>query len=493
MIAECAHDVQLARAVSEAAAAVLVDQAAAHAVALPPAESVWPRAQHGIVELARVPGADQRTLAVALLEVCTRESVTTHGDDLTQDALRLLLDHVPELVADLVDNPDRQGLDRPIPPPWQYQLIGTAFIFRALWMLPGDEGAHWFMRMLRHHDITMNFLYQDMRIGKYAAWSTFEWSADDWVRRLHALAEARLAPPPGLLTVFGMGRTPPPRESSAAQVRLACVYGDRPEDYLVRTVASNVKTYRTGDPRDDVDLFWWSAAREDLVLLRWIIELAGDPGWREPLVRAAVDADAIDEQVARDLGAPLERPEWADREVPWSVAEVVEGGTVRAPAGRIGAGDPWTAWQRLPLALSVAAGDYPVRVIVAAHPVYGRGNGAAELVIEADVEPDRWELIETTASNASGYVVEVGVGSFGSVEALSPGLVEHLPDDIHGDRTGIRQVDGGDVGSLVMFAVLPQHQDCRTWAGLGSDGRIVRLVTDLGLLDLDPPNSPPGW
>jgi hypothetical protein len=146
----------------------------------------------------------------------------------------------------------------------------------------------------------------------------------------------------------------------------------------------------------------------------------------------------------------------------------------------------------MPFVISVAPGEYPVRVAVAAHPVYGRGNGAAELLIEADAEPDRWELVETTHPSASGYVVEVGVGSFGSEEALDSGVVPLLSDDID-YRTEVREIDRGDVGSLVMFAVVPQHQDCRTWAGLTSDGRVVRLLTDLGLLELDPTHSWPAW
>lgn len=490
VVADCRRDSQLAQAVSEAVAVVVVDEAASHSIALPPAEAVWPRAQHGIVELARVPGANQRRLAEALLEVCTLETVTTSGDDLTQDALRLLIDQAPDLVGALVDNPDRYG--QLPPPPWKYHGTTTAFLFRALWMLPGEGGVNWFLRMFPHHDIKMNFLYQDMRVEKYAAWTRFEWTAEDWALRLHALADARLDPPPGLLTVFGLGRTPPPRESSAAQVHLACVYGTRPEDYIVRTVAANVKSYRTGNPREDVDLFWWPPPAEDQTLMRALIELAGEPGEREPLIRAAAEAGVIDEAGARKLGAPLARPEWADREVPWSVDEVVEAGTVRTPDGRIAAGDPWIASEQMPFVVLVAPGAYPVRVAVAAHPVYGRGNGAAELLIEADAEPDRWELVETTHPSASGYVVEVGVGSFGSEEALDSGVVPLLPDDID-YRTEVREIDRGDVGSLVMFAVVPQHQDCRTWAGLTSDGRVVRLLTDLGLLDLDPSESPPDW
>jgi hypothetical protein len=61
-------------------------------------------------------------------------------------------------------------------------------------------------------------------------------------------------------------------------------------------------------------------------------------------------------------------------------------------------------------------------------------------------------------------------------------------------------VDAEDLGSIVMFHVLPQQQLCRTWAGRAPDGTITRVVSDLGLLHVDPkahpddplqPGSPP--
>ena len=36
-----------------------------------------------------------------------------------------------------------------------------------------------------------------------------------------------------------------------------------------------------------------------------------------------------------------------------------------------------------------------------------------------------------------------------------------------------------------MCTVGPQNQLCQSWAGRSVDGRVVQLVTDLGLLDLD--------
>jgi len=41
-------------------------------------------------------------------------------------------------------------------------------------------------------------------------------------------------------------------------------------------------------------------------------------------------------------------------------------------------------------------------------------------------------------------------------------------------------------GGIAMCTVGPQHQLCRTWSGVAAHGRVVQLVTDLGLLELDP-------
>ena len=61
------------------------------------------------------------------------------------------------------------------------------------------------------------------------------------------------------------------------------------------------------------------------------------------------------------------------------------------------------------------------------------------------------------------------------------------------NRAAHAVVDAGELGSIVMFTVGPQHQLCRTWAGYAEDGRIVRVVSDLGLIHLNPglhPNDP---
>jgi hypothetical protein len=41
-----------------------------------------------------------------------------------------------------------------------------------------------------------------------------------------------------------------------------------------------------------------------------------------------------------------------------------------------------------------------------------------------------------------------------------------------------------------MFSVLPQHQLCRTWLGRGADGTPTRVLSDLGLIHVNPESNP---
>jgi hypothetical protein len=415
-----------------------------------------------------------------------REAVSGEPIGLTQRTLRWLLEHVSDEIGALVDSPGHDWKDKA---PWPFGAIVERFVTSALWSVPGSEGVQWFMRRLEHQDAAVGSDYQAMRGGRLP-----DWDADDWTARLDALSEAAIEPRPAMLQVFGLGRTPPPRSSSAAQVRLACVYTEDPTDYLLRTVVKNVRGYRTGDPEADLSLFWWAAPPEHHRQLRWALELAGPPGGREALVDAAAHAGLLDEAHAQELRAPLQRPAWADGDVRWEIAEIVDAGAVRTPDGRIGAGDPWWSFEGVPLVVTLAPGRYRVRVVVADHPLYGRENAAAELQIDPTAPIQRWQLIDTAgAADRAGYISEVGVGSFGAVETLDPGILDQLPDRILGERAASAEVDAGDAGSLVVFTIGPQHHDCRTWAGLTSEGKIARLVTELGPLHFDLATSPPPW
>jgi hypothetical protein len=200
----------------------------------------------------------------------------------------------------------------------------------------------------------------------------------------------------------------------------------------------------------------------------------------------------IDAGRAAFLRAEMPRPAWMDGDVPWEVDHVLDAGTVHVPDGRLAAADPYWAFEGVPFVTDVPPGRYPVRLTIAIHPLYGRACATAELVIDDATEPGHWERLgRREASDEFGYRVEVGVGSFGAAGALTDSSFhERAPADFAGASVSHAQVDAGDLGSIVMFHVAPQHQLCRTWAGRVPGGAISRIISDLGILHVDPEAHP---
>jgi len=399
-----------------------------------------------------------------------------------------MLDSIPERVGWLVDTSEADLED-------EDQPVGEQrFIHSALWDLPGEEGAAWMLRRMRADDIGVNFTYQEMRSGQRP-----DWPASDWCFRLDALADARLNPPPGLLTVFGLGQTRPPIESARVQARVACAYADRSEDPLLRTIAGNLRTYRTGQPGEDVQLFCWDVPAEQRPALRWLLEQSGPAGSRQELVAEAHASNLIDGAAQTELHATIERAAWMDEEVPWTLERVVDVGVVRVPDGRLAAGDPWWAQEGLPWTVQLEPGAYRMRLAVAWHPLHDPVNAAVELVVDPDAVPTGWQSVESPGGR-KGCTFEA-VGSYGAATALSdpPDEVFELleePDQLDplfGRGDGHLEIDANGQGNILAFSLGTQHPDCRTWLGLGPDGRIVRVVTDLGILGLDPTQESLPW
>jgi hypothetical protein len=141
-------------------------------------------------------------------------------------------------------------------------------------------------------------------------------------------------------------------------------------------------------------------------------------------------------------------------------------------------GFPWT--------IRVPPGSYSVRVATASHPLGGRDCAALELLLDRGAAVERWSLVRTDRGD-DGYHVEVGVASLGGPAAYTRAP---LPDDFfERPRPAWDTADGGADGTIVLCSVRPQHQLCRTWVGTTA-GRLVAVVTDLGLLALDPARSP---
>lgn len=448
-----------------------------------PGVHVWPTAQHGVRQLAELPGAQSDDLAKAFFEACVREPLFGPPYGLEKATLRWLLDEVPEEIERVVDFEGDMLLEDDPSAGFSHER----FIKAALFHLSGEEGGRWMLRQIRSDDIGVSSSYQDMRVEREAP----PWTPDTWVHRLNALAEAKLEPRPGLLRVFGIGGKPPPIESAAAQVRVALVYADDPTDYLLRSVGKALAGYSEGDAAADVDFFHWEADQRQIPLLRQLLEMCGPPGHRDQVVAAALEAGRVAPALAEQLAAPMDRQDWVDGPVPWAVAEVVDVGVARVPSGRVALADPYWAHEVLRWTVEVPPGEYPLRAVTASHPLQGNGNAALELVVSPDAEVSEWRLIESADPHSDGVVPENVVAlADGDLmvdvpfEVVDP--VENSPMDAAFER-GARhfELDAGARGNLWVFLPGVQHATCLSWTAHDAAGTVVRIVSDLGLLELD--------
>lgn len=441
-----------------------------------PRRETWIDLQSEVVDAAEgASPAERGALAAALLDAVLHQPSFGPSNRLTPEAFRLILAEAPEEVRRAL------GLKTV-----ETMYGGLRYLEWHLWTVPGLAGADWLRELALADDVRANFLYQDMSSGKLPRWSDA-----DWPVRLDVLAALPAEPRPGIVTMLAMSK--PPREACPSLVRVVLAHGVDERDHLTRSAAAHIRAHRSGEPAADAGLFDWSAQSTRPELFRWLLELAGDSGTRHGLVEAAVDAGAITVEDGRRLAAPLERPAWADGEVPWRIAAVRPAGVVRLPDGRLTGGDPWWTGgaEGIPWLVELPRGAFDVTAIVASHPLLGQECAALHLC----VGPERaasWTLIPTVYGH-EGYHVEVGTAGLGSVAAYEALLVHDEPvldEWLADDPPRWRTMDGGDAGSLVMCSVGPQHQLCRTWLGKSDAGEVVALVTDLGLIDLDPGVDP---
>ena len=427
----------------------------------------------------------QEAIARALLDAVLHQPAFGPGNPLAPEAFAMMLEAAPEALA--------SSLATAAP---RHLYGGQRFLQRSVWGIPGRAGARWLLTLARSNDTAASFLYQDMRVG-----SVPMWSEEDWPDRIDALRELADEPRPQIVTMVPI--LSPPRRAGPSLVRLVMAHGVDERDWLVRSIASDLRGKRGPDPRDDVDLVDWTVRDGRRELFRWLVELMGDDGDRPALVAAAVRAGRVPAADARWLSEPIERPAWADGEVPWEVDDVVEAGDVVLPDGRLTGGDPWWTGgaEGLPWVLDLPAGRHRVLVVISHHPLGGRECAALHLVVDPASPVQGWTLVPSQRGTPDGYNVEVGVAGFGAVEVYDRGVIfESEEADFPGSSPGPSwaTVDGGEAGSLVFCTVGPQHQMCRTWVGTAARGRVVAVVTDLGLLDLDlasealPPWSPGG-
>jgi hypothetical protein len=133
-------------------------------------------------------------------------------------------------------------------------------------------------------------------------------------------------------------------------------------------------------------------------------------------------------------------------------------------------------------------------VVVAEHPLHGRECAALVLTAAGALPVERWEAVAGRLY-PEGYTVEVGVAGFGSVAAYENGVIfESDGADLPGSPSPFWFLVGtAERGDLALCSVGPQHHMCRTWLGRTTAGEVATVVTDLGLLELDPTDFVPGW
>jgi hypothetical protein len=451
-------------------------------VSASPADRAWPSAQQAVLQLGSLPGVDEPELAEALIGCCARDHLWGNFSPLLPSVFGWMMRWAADAVYAAVEA-------APTP--------GVRFLEAGLFTHHDDRAIAWMIERLLREYTSMSFLFQDMRVGALrSVWDGAQWSArldamcETWVSPVRAAVDER---PRDLLLfgTLGMGG-PAPIESSAAQVRLACTYSSVPTHVVAYTVIGSLRGYRSGDPLRDVDLFWWSPTLEQAEMLRSILEFSGPPGERGEIVDAASERGLIDDGLAAFLAEEIARPRWVDGDMSWKVERVVEAGSVRLPDGRLAVSDPVWVEGYLPFVEQLSPGRYPVEVTVAIHALGGRQCAAAQLIVDRAAAVERWEpvFMGQGLTYGPGYRVEIGLGSFGAAAALLEGAAHGHTDDLHKPGPGWKEIDHPEHGGIVAFTVGPQHQFCRTWRGLDSHGRVVRLYTDLGLLDHDPAGRP---
>lgn len=474
-LGSCAADGRLTAEVSALLSKVLPARASQQVVAVAHADSWWVRSQTAVMALAKLAGADEKMLAGALLQAITIEAVMEHPYALHLDVAAWLVALYPEQISRIL----APGDDEP---------EGARFLFAALFCLPGAVGANWLPTLARMgHGTSAAFCFQDMAAG-----SAPRWSDDDWRLRLDALAHSG-GEKVRMLDFLWM-KPGPPVDAARPLSRLVMLHATSDTDSLMQTSVDLFKGWRTDAPDHDVDLFsWTSTDPSELRWLRWLIELSGPPEQRRQVTRLARERGWITNEVYEIIGQEVDRPAWADGEVEWTIEPIDATGEIDLPEGRLAAGDPIWGFEseHAPVELPVRPGRYAVRVIRAHHPLMGRHNIAAEVVIDPQHPAESW--VAAPGPGDGTYFVANGRGALGAPSHVTEASNGGIPYDCNFDDSIEVDVVPGEAGDMLAFAVTPQHHVAQSWVGIDARGNPVRLVTDLGMLDLDPTRRPLPW
>ncbi|HEV7750048.1 MAG TPA: hypothetical protein VGO71_00820 [Baekduia sp.] len=300
---------------------------------------------------------------------------------------------------------------------------------------------------------------------------------DDWIHRLRALAELPVTKPPAAYGALS-GRAP--RRAMPWAIRVAFAYAEPPDTWTLNRLGIILRQRSADDPELDGMLMPWdSAARWPeqfrLLLAAW----TSTSDEHAALVGAATGSGLISPELAVAIGTAEPRPAWTDGPAPWEYAGVVAAGTVRIPDGRLAACDPIWGREASPPAILVAPGIHNVELFTAVHPFYEEPGSAAIVVRLVDTAVTVWEVF------GEYQVGHGGLACFGALAALET-QEEILSEDLFGPHAASDTCDLGAAGSVVMVNAVEQDAICHTWIGRDADGHIVRVLTDLGLLELDP-------
>jgi uncharacterized protein DUF4241 len=177
-------------------------------------------------------------------------------------------------------------------------------------------------------------------------------------------------------------------------------------------------------------------------------------------------------------------------------------GDLVLPTGRLVASDAFIV-DAMPFTLEVPAGPHPVSVVHAAFED-GDRRVAAALVRFADRDPVRWELALVPGQDPRvlgpdeifGYAVDSGTGAFTSPEAVDrlkdeddyatygKALLAAIPGKTLTDPlTAAVEVDPASGANVVAFASGFGDGAYPSYAGFDSEGNVVVVVTDFGILD----------
>jgi hypothetical protein len=191
-----------------------------------------------------------------------------------------------------------------------------------------------------------------------------------------------------------------------------------------------------------------------------------------------------------------------------SLGKVVSIGSLRLPSGRVVACDPFFCASALDLFRTVAAGAYPVELLLVEGEHWGRRVGAARLVIKSGKRAADFEVASYNPYEGNGYPVDSGLGSFmddvtakafaremAEFDRLTPGgnyyrdvlaaeFREQSAD--HGNprdigKWNLHVLNGSDL-NVAMFASGLGDGFYESFWGLDEWGEATSLVTDFGLV-----------